>query len=84
MKKTFFTFNAIIFVLSACSVLAIPTLESTQPMKSAPAHLPVTQAIRPLWSATLTPQLSGMEFGRVEYGDRVANTIVKGSVYGTF
>jgi hypothetical protein len=59
-------------------------VDSDKMALSRPAHLPVTQAIRPLWSATLTPQLSGMEFGRVEYGDRVANTIVKGSVYGTF
>jgi hypothetical protein len=29
------------------------------------------------------PQLSGMEFGRVEYVNRVANAIVKGKVYGT-
>lgn len=28
-------------------------------------------------------QLSSMEYGRVEYVDRVANAIVKGNVYGT-
>jgi hypothetical protein len=49
----------------------------------APRGAPLNVCVRPLWSATLMPQLSSMEFGRVEYVDRVANAIVKGNVYGT-
>ena len=43
----------------------------------------VNGTVRPLWSGTLMPQPSSMEYGRVEYVDRLANAIVKGNVYGT-
>lgn len=39
--------------------------------------------VRPLWKATLMPQLSTMDVGRIEYFDRIANVILKGNVYGT-